>query len=141
MRSARSVPAILSDLITQLTDLVRNEGRLARVEMSEKAGQITSGLTTAIIGAVLLIPALVILFEAAVAAVERGGIQDPWASLIIGGAALLLGFILLMIGMSRLKPEKLMPNRTIRQIQENAAIIKSKASDQVSEDDDFQRAA
>jgi hypothetical protein len=141
MRSARSVPAILSDLITQLTDLVRNEGRLARVEMSEKAGQITSGLTTAIIGAVLLIPALVILLEAAVAAVERGGIQDPWASLIIGGAALLLGFILLMIGMSRLKPEKLMPNRTIRQIQENAAIIKSKASDQVSEDDDFQRAA
>ncbi len=141
MRSARSVPAILSDLITQLTDLVRNEGRLARVEMSEKAGQITSGLTTAIIGAVLLIPALVILLEAAVAAVQRGGIQDPWASLIIGGAALLLGFILLMIGMSRLKPEKLMPNRTIRQIQENAAIIKSKASDQVSEDDDFQRAA
>jgi hypothetical protein len=141
MRSARSVPAILSDLITQLTDLVRNEGRLARVEMSEKADQITSGLTTAIIGAVLLIPALVILLEAAVAAVERGGIQDPWASLIIGGAALLLGFILLMIGMSRLKPEKLMPNRTIRQIQENAAIIKSKASDQVSEDDDFQRAA
>jgi putative superfamily III holin-X len=141
MRSARSVPAILSDLITQLTDLVRNEGRLARVEMSEKASQITSGLTTAIIGAVLLIPALVILLEAAVAAVERGGIQDPWASLIIGGAALLLGFILLMIGMSRLKPEKLMPNRTIRQIQENAAIIKSKASDQVSEDDDFQRAA
>ena len=141
MRSVRSVPAILSDLITQLTDLVRNEGRLARVEMSEKAGQITSGLTTAIIGAVLLIPALVILLEAAVAAVERGGIQDPWASLIIGGAALLLGFILLMIGMSRLKPEKLMPNRTIRQIQENSAIIKSKASDQVSEDDDFQRAA
>jgi hypothetical protein len=141
MRSARSVPAILSDLFTQLTDLVRNEGRLARAEMSEKASQITSGLTTTIVGAVLLIPALVILLEAAVAAVERGGIQSPWASLIVGGAALLLGFILLMVGLSRLKPEKLMPNRTIRQIQENAAIIKSKASDEVSEDDDFQRAA
>lgn len=131
----RSVPAIMTDLVTHLADLVRNEGRLARAEISEKLSQIGSGLTMIIIGAVLLMPALVVLLEAVVAALERGGIQTPWAAVIAGGVTLLLGFILLMIGGNRLK--NLLPNRTIHQIQQDASVVKH----QVSDDEDFQRAA
>ncbi len=133
----RSVPAIMTDLVTHLADLVRNEGRLARAEISEKLSQIGSGLTMIIIGAVLLMPALVVLLEAVVAALERGGIQTPWAAVIAGGVTLLLGFILLMIGGNRLKMKNLLPNRTIHQIQQDASVVKH----QVSDDEDFQRAA
>jgi len=135
--SNRSVPDILSDLLTQFTTLVSKETRLARVEMSERIGHVGGGLTLIVGGAVLLIPALVILLEAEVAALDQTGLGEPWSSLIIGGAVLIIGFILLMVGVGRLKPENLVPQKTIRQIQEDAAVAKR----QVRTDHDYERAA
>jgi hypothetical protein len=56
---------------------------------------------------------------------------------IIGGVALVLGFILIAIGVSRLRVKSLMPNKTIQQLQRDAATAKQ----QMRRDDDFQRAA
>src|ERR1051326_3978573 len=84
--SSRSIPDILSDLLIQLTTLVRKEGELARTEMSEKVGQVAAGLVLVVIGAVLLVPALVVLLGAAVTAIEQAGLGPPWAALIVGGA-------------------------------------------------------
>ena len=78
-----------------------------------------------------------ILLEAAVAAVERAGIEPQWSALIIGGGALLIGIILMIFGMSRLKPEKLMPKKTIEQIQQDASVMKR----QIRDEDDYERAA
>src|SRR5207302_8390753 len=79
-------------------------------------------------GAVLLMPALVILLQAAVAALnERAGLSAPISALVVGGAALVLGLILLLIGVSRLKIENMMPNRTIQQLKRDASV----AQDQV----------
>lgn len=133
----RTVPTILVDLLKQLTDLLRNEGQLARTEMSEKIFQLGLGLVLIIIGAVLLMPALVILLGAAVAALEQAGIQPQWSALIIGGGVLLIGVILMVAGMGRLKPARLMPNKTIRQIQQDASVVRR----QMREEDDYERAA
>jgi membrane protein DedA with SNARE-associated domain len=134
----RSIPEIFTDLVAQLTTLLRTEGQLARTEMSEKISQVAVGLGQLLAGAVLLIPALVILLQAGVAAlVQQMNIAEPWAALIVGGAALLIGLILALVGAGRLKAERLVPNRTIHQLQRDVSVARQEAR----ETDDYQRAA
>jgi hypothetical protein len=134
----RSFPEIFTDLFSQTTTLLSKEGQLARTEMSEKIGQVGTGLALLVIGAVLLIPALGILLDAAVAALIRRGFEAPVAALIVGGSALALGVILALIGLSRLKAKRLMPTRTIEQWQQDAAVAKQQMR---SDHEQIQRAA
>jgi uncharacterized membrane protein YqgA involved in biofilm formation len=133
----RSIPTIVTDLLGQLTTLVRQESKLARVEVSEKISQAALGLALIVGGAVLLMPALVILLEAAVAALMTAGFAAHWSALIVGGGVLVLGLIFVLVGVNRLKAENLMPNRTIHQLRRDAAV----AEQQMRRDDDLQRAA
>jgi uncharacterized membrane protein YqjE len=133
----RSIADVLRDVITQVTTLLRKETELARVELSENVSRAAIGLCLIVGGAVLLIPALVILLEAAVAALEQNGMRPAEATAIVGGCALVLGFILLAIGISRLRVKNLIPNKTIQQLQQDAAAAKQ----QMRRDYDLQRAA
>jgi len=135
--SSRSVPDIISDLLTQFATLMQTESRLARAEMSEKVTQAGLGLTFIVSGAVLLIPALVVLLEAAVAALEDAGVASPISALIVGGIVLVIGLMLLLVGVSRLKAKNLMLQKTLQQLQEDASVAKR----QVRPDHDYQRAA
>ena len=134
--SNRSIVDIFTDVVNQVTALLRKESQLARTELSEKIGQAGLGLGLVVGGAVFLIPALVILLQAAVAALVKV-IAEPWASLIVGGAAFLLGILIAMIGASRLSAKNLAPNRTIHQVQRDVIVAKQQARDTYEE----QRAA
>ena len=123
-RYERSTAEIIGDLFTQFPALVRKESQLARAEMSEKISQVGFGATFIVCGAVLLIPALVVLLQAAVTALEQYQFQPIAAALIVAGAVLLIGIILLIIGITRLKVENLVPNKTIHQIQQDASAAK-----------------
>jgi hypothetical protein len=68
---------------------------------------------------------------------EEARFQPTAAALIAGGAALLIGIILLLVGINRLKIENLVPNKTIHQIQEDASVAKQ----QLRSDHEHQRAA
>ena len=120
----RSVPEIVTDILNQATRLFRKEVQLARTEVTEKVGQAISGIVMIVIGAVLLIPALVVLLLAGVTAMIDAGMEAHWASLIMGGATLLVGIVLAMIGMNRLKAGNLAPTRTIEQLQRDAEVAK-----------------
>jgi Putative Actinobacterial Holin-X, holin superfamily III len=133
----RSIADLLRDVIAQLTTLLRKEAQLARVELSENLSRAAVALGVIIAGAVLLIPALIILLEAAVAALEQKGMVPAAAAGIVGGAALLLGFILVAVGALQLRMRNLMPNKTIQQLQHDAATAKQ----QMRHDYDVQRAA
>jgi hypothetical protein len=134
----RSIPEIFTDVVNQFTTLLRKEGELARTEMSEKITQVAVGLGLIVGGSVLLTPALVILLQAGVSAlITNNVVREPWAPVIVGGAVFLLGIILLLVGMSRLKADALVPNKTIHQIQSDVRVAKQ----QVREDYDQQRAA
>src|SRR5581483_1202308 len=137
IHSERSVPNILADLLVQFTVLVRKEGELARTEMSEKVSSLGSGLVMVVIGAVLAMPALVILLQAAVAGLETTGLAPYWSALVIGGAVFIIGLIVLSVGVGRLNPKRLIPDKTIRQLQEDASVAKLQART----GNDFQRAA
>jgi uncharacterized membrane protein YqgA involved in biofilm formation len=134
----RSVPEIISNLFSQLTILLRKEAQLARAEMSENMVSVARGLGLIVGGAVLLIPALVILLQAAVAGLMDGyGMVSYWSALLVGGGVLILGIILLMVGISRLKIENIMPSKTVHQLQRDASVAK----EQVSQDHEPRRAA
>jgi hypothetical protein len=136
-RFERSIPEIIGDLLTQFPALARKESRLARAEISEKITQVGFGLAFVVGGAVLLTPALVVLLQAAVAALQEARFEPIAAALIVGGAVLLIGIILLIVGINRLKVEKLVPNKTIHQIQEDVSVAKQ----QLRSNHEHQRAA
>ena len=123
----RSVPDLFSDLLNQLTALFRTEARLARVEMSEKLSKAGAGLGMIVFAAVLAIPAMVILLQAAVAALIENGLQPHWSALIVGGATLLIGIVLALAGFKSLNPRKLMPQKTIDQLQSDASMARRQA--------------
>jgi hypothetical protein len=133
----RSIADVFRDLIAQLTSLLHKEAQLARVELSENVSRAALGLGLIVGGAVLLIPALVILLQAAVAALEQNGMLPAAAAGIVGGCALMLGFILVAVGLSRLRIKNLIPNKTIQQLQHDAGVAKQ----HMRNDYDAQRAA
>jgi hypothetical protein len=137
----RSVPELFSSVFRQMAELMRTEGMLARTEMSEKISHMGTGLGLLVGGAVLAMPALVILLEAAVAAlVESTGWAPYWASLLVGGLSLLLGLLLLSIGASRLRAGNLVPDKTLQQLQLDANAARN-AGHQVRADYAEKRAA
>jgi hypothetical protein len=110
--------------MNQVTRLFRKEIELARTEVSENVSSAISGLVMIVAGAVLLIPALVILLQGAVSALIDADLEPHWAALIVGGATLLVGIILAWIGIGKLKTDKLLPKRTMEQLQRDAAVAK-----------------
>jgi membrane protein implicated in regulation of membrane protease activity len=134
---ARSIPDLLGDLFAQLPRLVRQEGQLARAELSEQLTRLGMAIGLMLAGAVLLIPALVVLLQAGVAALVQAGWQPSTAALMAGGAALLIGLVLLLIGVKRVRAGTFVPQRTIHQLQEDASVAKR----QVRSDYESQRAA
>jgi hypothetical protein len=116
----RSVPELLSSVFRQLTELMRTEGMLARTEMSEKMSTMGAGLGLIVGGAILAMPALVILLEAAVSALMESGVAPYWASLLVGGICLLIGLALLSVGANALRAGNLIPDRTLQQLRYDA---------------------
>jgi len=136
--NSRSVTEIVGDIFSQFTTLMRKEAQLARAEVSENIAAVGRGLGMIVGAAVLLIPALVILLQAAVAALtEKYGLASYWSSLIVGGVTLIVGVIMTSLGSRRLKTENIMPKRTVHQLQRDASVAKQ----QVSPNHEIRRAA
>jgi hypothetical protein len=122
--NSRSIPDLLSDAVGQLAKLVGNEFALAKAELSEKASE--AGRASAMIGAgaVLMIPALVLLLLAVAAALVRAGFSDPVAYLLAGGGAACISMILIWLGMSRLSGDALRPTVTLDQVERDKLAAK-----------------
>jgi hypothetical protein len=118
----RPIPEIFTDLIGQVTTLIRKEGQLARAEISEKATRALTGIAMILLGAMLLIPALVILLQAAVMGLIANGVEPTAAALIVGGAILVIGMVLGLIGWSRVNAGALVPDKTIDQLKRDAQV-------------------
>jgi hypothetical protein len=136
----RSVPELFGSVFRQMAELMRTEGMLARTEMSEKMSNMGTGIGLLVGGAILAMPALVLLLEAAVSALVESGWAPYWASLLVGGLSLLLGLLLLSLGANWLRAGNLVPNRTLQQLQYDANAARN-ASHQVRADYVEKRAA
>jgi hypothetical protein len=119
-----SIPDLFGNAMAQLAKLVGNEFALARAEMSEKAGQVGRAAAMIGAGAVLMIPALVLLLFSAAAALIRSGLSDPVAYLCAGGGAAILAGILIAVGLSRLSTDAMKPSITLQQVEKDKMAAK-----------------
>ncbi len=124
LRTERSIPELLSDVLAQLAKLIGNEFDLAKAELSSKANQVSRAVAMIGAGAVIMIPALVLLLFAAAAALMHAGFSDPVAYLLTGGGAVLFAAILIGVGISRLSGDALKPSMTIEQLQRDKIAAK-----------------
>ena len=123
----RTVSHLLGDTLVQLASLVRNEVDLARAEIREKAKLIGGAFELLAAGAVLMIPALVLLLFALSAWLMTLGLAAPLAYLISGGGAAIIALALMMVGGGRLSGDALRPNETMREMERNKNLAKELA--------------
>ena len=122
-REAASFGDLLSDLIRELTGLVRSEGRLARAEIAGAARIVAGGIEMMAAGAVLLLVAMIILLQALVIALAHY-VGPGWASTIIGAAFGLLGALLILRGQKSVRSAQLIPERTLEQTSRDLRLAK-----------------
>lgn len=128
MMDTRTVPQLLDTAVRQASNLIRDEFALARAEIAEKMEMMTRGATLIGIGAMLVLPALVmILLAIASLLVEEGGLEAWMANLLTGAAALVLGGILAWVGASRFAAKHLAPRETIEEIRRDRAAVREMA--------------
>jgi xanthine/uracil permease len=122
-----SLRELVGGVAEDARDLVRGEVALARAEVEQKVDRVTAGVIT-LFGAMMLAYAgLVIVLIAAAQALAR--VMPDWAaSLIIGAVVLLIGTILAGVARKALSPSRMRPNRTVRNVEADARVIKESAA-------------
>ena len=125
----RSVPALISDLATQVTTLMRTEMRLLRAEISEKLGHLAGEAAEVAAGAICMLAALLILLQALVVAVAHiGHMGIGWASLIVGLVVAIIAAVLVRTGTKNIEDMNLTPQRTQEQLKRDAVAAKEQIS-------------
>lgn len=120
----RSFAELISDALSQLTALVRNEIQLAKAEVAQKANKAAIGLAMLAAGAALAIATLVMVLFTVAALLSDAGLPAGVSALIatLLGAGVAVG--LAWMGIQKLKAEALLPERTMRQLNRDTAAAK-----------------
>lgn len=121
----RSIGQLLGDMAVEISNLFRNELRLARAEMGEKAGEAAGAVPGIAAGAALGLGALFLALLAAAAGISRlFEIAPGWGLLIVAALVGLVGILLIRGGVSQLKATNLTPTRTAEQLLRDAQAAK-----------------
>jgi len=108
-----SIGDLLSGLVHDLGQLVRQELRLAQAEVSEKLQQAQNGIYAVTTGLLVAFCALLILLQAVVIALSN--VMPAWlASVAVGGVLALVALLLIRQGRKNLQARNLIPQRTLR---------------------------
>ncbi len=117
-QTQRSVSEVLQDIVGNLQQIIRNEFRLARVEIKEKAARakqpatiLGSGLIIGLYGFGFLLLAIVYALSLVLAA---------WlAALLVGVVLTIAAAILVASGRNALKQVDPVPEKTVQTVKEN----------------------
>ncbi|WP_435172596.1 phage holin family protein [Actinacidiphila sp. bgisy145] len=125
--SARSVGTLVKEGTEQLSDLVRQELKLAQAELTRKGKQ--AGVGGGLFGAAGLLAffAIAAMITAAIAAVAMP--LPLWAAaLIVAGGLLLIAGIAALIGRSQVKRAvPPVPDETVDSVHQDLVILKERA--------------
>jgi uncharacterized membrane protein YqjE len=123
----------LGELVRQLasdsTTQIRQEMALARAEMRENVKSAARGVVAVAVGGVLAAVGLLTLTAFAVILLGIT-LESYWlAALIIGGALLIVGAILVWSNLSALRGDELKPEQTIDSLKENREWLQQEIRD------------
>jgi uncharacterized membrane protein YqjE len=121
----RSLGELFSDLSQQTADLIKQEMRLAKVELSEKLSDV--GKHAMMIGAAVAFGlAAVITIAAAVTLLLIDVGVEPWLAAGITAAAMgLTAYLLAQSGISALRKKSIAPVETIHSLKETTQWLKN----------------
>jgi MFS family permease len=125
----KSAGDLLSDALTNVSSMVRNEVDLARAEVSENVSR--AGVAIGLIAgaAIIALVALNVLAAALVAALTEAGLDAGWSALIIGVVLAVIAFVLIGKGVNDLKLSSLAPTRTVKNVKRDAEVVKEAYDD------------
>ncbi|MGE3936366.1 MAG: phage holin family protein [Rhodospirillaceae bacterium] len=121
----RSLTELFRDLFDQCVEMVRDEARLARAEMSENAAQASNAFVVLAVALVIGIGAVVMLLFAATAALSL--VWPSWAAaLAVGAGALVMTLVMGLVARWKLRATALFPHRTVRSVRTDAQMAKER---------------
>jgi uncharacterized membrane protein YqjE len=124
--SSQSFRSLGSELIGEITRLIRQELRLAQAEAAEKTAQIQSGLISILVGLLLALAALLVLLQALV--IGMAEVMPAWlAAIAVGVVVAIIAYALVRSGQSNLSATHLVPERTVRSVQDDKNMILERA--------------
>ena len=116
----RSLGELISELSRETGTLVRKEFELATTELTSRAREVAGHAAVAAVGSALLHAGLLVVLAAIVIALAQLGTQ-PWlAAVIVAAVAMIVGYVMMNSGVSRIKNTSLAPRQTIETLRENA---------------------
>ena len=124
---SQSIGELLRDLANDSTRLVRDELALAKTEAQEKVSQVGAAVAMMAIGAVLAIPALVLILQAVVTVLSNF-MWDWVAMLLVGVVIALVGYLLVRKGQNDLSAGRLAPERTAANLRRDVRLVQEKVS-------------
>jgi Putative Actinobacterial Holin-X, holin superfamily III len=121
------VTRAFSDVLTDLSDLISKELRLAKAEMADKIATKLQGSVWVAIAGLFGLVVLLLLVEAAVFAVASFGFALHWACLLVAGALALIAVGAFLYGRLAAGAD-ITPSRTINQITNDINTVKEQLS-------------
>jgi putative superfamily III holin-X len=120
----RTISTLLGDALSQFAKLFQNEVDLAKAELGEKVQQVGGAAAFFAGGAILVIPALVMVLFALSAALIAAGWSQPISYLVSAVGAAVLAGVLFAVGINRLNARGLAPREIIRQLEMDKNAVK-----------------
>lgn len=124
-RDDASIADVLSDIVSNIQNIIRSEVRLAKTEMTEEATAAGRAAGILVGGAALALYAVGFLLLAAVYAL-RGPVPDWAAALIVGLVVAAVGGVLIKVGLDRIKHVNPKPEQTIDSVKEDVRWVKER---------------
>lgn len=123
VQGERSIGELMGDLARESSDLIQKEIELARLETTEKIGELKTGIASVAVGGVIVFAGLLILLQAAALALDLV-LHQPWMSFAaVGGATLVIGLVALLAGRKRVSSETLTPERSAASLRKDQRTI------------------
>ncbi|MGR3455362.1 phage holin family protein [Pseudooceanicola sp.] len=118
-----STGSLLSDALTHVSALVRNEVDLARAEVDQNLRRAAMAVGMIVAAVVVALVALNVLAAAVVSGLTEAGLDAGWAALIVGVVLGIIAAVLIAKGKSDLSLSSLAPSRTADNIKRDTRAI------------------
>ncbi len=118
-----SIADLIRNLATDLSTLLGKEIELAKSEVGESVTEAKTAVGAIATGAAMAMAGLVVLLMSAVYGLSN--VVEPWlAALIVGAAALLVGYLMIGSAKKKMSANSFVPDRTLDSTKKDQETVK-----------------
>ena len=122
-RTEKPLGELFSDLASEMSNLVRQEVNLAKVEVGQKAKHVGRNIGYLVVGGAIAYAALLAVIAAIILLLDN--VMPSWgASLLVGVVVAGIGWLLIGKAVSALQQTDVTPRETVETLKEDAAWVK-----------------